>query len=886
VTENKRIVWLILIMMAAVSVSTAVAIIVLYRTAFEQERLHLIQIVDDQAHLMDAVARSDQEQYGSGDLEASEAATFSQIQDAFDHYPSYGQIAEITVAHRQGANIVYLVTHGRAMAKQADPIPFASDLAEPMRRALSGQSGSMVGLDYRGVRVLAAYQPVPVLNAGVVAKIDLADIRAPFLRGAGMVIGLALMLVSVGTFLFVRLTNPIIKHLNETEQRYQHIFSGTSVAIWEQDLSGVSDALQDLRRSGLTELKPYLAGNPEALRHLMGKARIIEANAAALRTFGMESSPQFITWFERVVVPENPEVAADLLRALWKGDETLVHRTVSVKTRDGRDLAVLLSMVIPGAGSRYHSVPVSALDVTADLNLRQREDELSLILASTDQGVFGLDNELRCTFVNRAAVQMLGYQDEKELLGREMHPLIHHTCRDGSPLPLAECPIYQASRKNTVVRLEDEELWRADHTSFPAEYSLYPMVRDGEVVGRVATFTDITERKEREAQHVHAQKMEVVGQLTGGIAHDFNNLLAIVLVNLRMLAEQFQGESEKETRELVDDALSAAQDGADLTDRLLNFSRRQAGKPRLSDVNKLLGDFHKLLRRAAGDDIDLILRMTEGPLPVLVDPQQLENAILNLAINARNAMPAGGRLTIATARQHFDQGVPVSHGCLEAGSYAVVSVTDTGVGMSPETAQRATEPFYTTKMSGKGSGLGLSMVFRFAQQACGGLAIESTPDQGTSISLFLPEAISYETDGKDAQARQMPVDVLRKTATILVVEDEQRTRRMAKRILSDTGYHVLEAENAAAATAILLSDTRVDLLFSDVFMPGELDGRELGHWARQHHPGLKVLLTSGLLRQSPDEDDPNIESLPFLGKPYSKEQLQQAIQTVLSAQPS
>ncbi len=246
-TERRRILWLILIMMAAVTVSTAVAITVLYRTAFGQERAHLIQTAEDQAHLMDAVARFDQRHGTSG---ASEAATLSQIETAFSHYPSDSGIAEVVVAQRQVDQIVFLVTHGRMAANQVEPIPFDSRLAEPMRRALSGDSGSMIGLDYRGVRVLAAYYPVPLLNAGVVAKMDLAEIRAPFVRGAAMVIGLASVLVSVGTVLFLRLTGPIVRHLNETEQRYQRIFRGAPVPIWELDISGVGEALQDLRTIG------------------------------------------------------------------------------------------------------------------------------------------------------------------------------------------------------------------------------------------------------------------------------------------------------------------------------------------------------------------------------------------------------------------------------------------------------------------------------------------------------------------------------------------------------------------------------------------------------------------------------------------------------------
>ena len=390
VTENSRIVWLIVIMMAAVTVSTAVAITALYRTAFAQARAHLIQTAEDQAHLIDAVARFDQRHQGEN-AGGSEAATVSQVQSAFQHYPGGTQLGDIAVAQRQGDKMVYLVTHGQVATEGVEPIAFDSNLAEPMRQALSGDSGSMIGLDYRGVRVLAAYEPIPHLNAGVVAKIDLADLRAPFLESAGMVIGLALVLVTVGTVLFVRLTNPIVRHLNETEQRYQGIFRGAPVPIWEQDISAVSDALQDIRRSGVTDLRRHLTDHPEVLRQLVGKVRIKEANAAALELFGARSGRQFIAWFERTFVPAALDLSAESLQALWEGREAVLHQTVAVKSLNGRDLAVILSMVIPSSTNTHSSVPASALDVTAQVNLRRREDELALILASTGEGIFGMD---------------------------------------------------------------------------------------------------------------------------------------------------------------------------------------------------------------------------------------------------------------------------------------------------------------------------------------------------------------------------------------------------------------------------------------------------------------------------------------------------------------
>lgn len=878
-SDNKRIVWLIVIMMTAVSLSTAVAIRVLYKTAFELERKHLIQNVDDQAHLMEAVARFDR--LHQDDPGSSEAATLSQIENAYDHYPSYGQLAEIAVARREGDRIVYQVTHGRVDPQPVVSIPFSSPLGEPMRLALSGHSGDMIGLDYRGTKVLAAYAPVPVLNAGVVAKIDLAAIRAPFLRAAALVIGLALVLVTVGAVLFVRLTNPIVKHLTETEQRYQRIFSGAPVPIWEEDFSGVIDALQGLRDSGVTDLRRHLVEHPGALRHLVGGIRIKEANAAALRLFGARSVRQFIAWFEGIFVPTTLELSADMLQALWDGREVLLNPTVTVRTQAGRDLTIQLSMVTPSSNDGYRSVPVSALDVTADVNLRRREEELDLIMSSTGEGIFGLDPGGRCTFANRAALEMLGYRDASDVLGRDMHALIHHTCRNGAPLPAERCPIHRACRDDIVVRLDDELLWRADGASFPAEYRSYPMLRDGTVVGTVVTFTNIAERKEKEAQLLQVQKMETVGRLTGGIAHDFNNLLAIILSNLRFLADRLAGTVDAELSEPLDDATSAAEDGATLTRRLLAFSRRQPLEPSLMDLDVFIEHTGRFLRRVTGEGIELIARGGGGPLPVYVDRQQLENALINLAINARDAMPNGGTLTIEARRQDVVAAEAAQHVGPLSGTYVVVSVADTGEGMDPEAVKRAVEPFYSTKPMGKGSGLGLSMALGFAQQSGGDLGISSAPGRGTTVSMYLPEATPEHYDRGVAAERPMCADDPIETATILVAEDDERTRRFAARTLSALGYRVLEAEDVAAAARILEQDVGVDLLFTDVVMPGEGNGLELGYWARQHCPGMPVLLTSGFAQQDHGEAAPSGEPLPFLKKPYSKEGLEEAVRSLL-----
>jgi len=349
-----------------------------------------------------------------------------------------------------------------------------------------------------------------------------------------------------------------------------------------------------------------------------------------------------------------------------------------------------------------------------------------------------------------------------------------------------------------------------------------------------------------------------------------------------VLDEKLGDTADAEVGELLDDAASAARAGASLTRRLLAFSRRQPLEPQWMDLDLFIQHTGRFLRRVTGEDIELIVQREGGPLPVHVDRQQLENALLNLAINAQDAMPDGGTLTIAARRASVGADEAARHR-LSPGNYVVVSIADTGVGMSPETLRRAIEPFYSSKPIDKGSGLGLSTALGFAQQSGGDLSITSAPGEGTTVSLFLPEAVPAAAEGQPVPSHR---PVAKGAMTVLVVDDERRMRRQATRILSELGYRVIEAENAAAAARLLEKDASVDLLFTDVVMPGEIDGRTLGQWARLERPGLKVLLTSGFPQPADAEGTPGGEALPLLKKPYSKEQLQEAVETLLDAEAS
>ncbi|SEO31878.1 PAS domain S-box-containing protein [Luteibacter sp. UNC138MFCol5.1] len=393
-------------------------------------------------------------------------------------------------------------------------------------------------------------------------------------------------------------------------------------------------------------------------------------------------------------------------------------------------------------------------------------------------------------------------------------------------------------------------------------------------LGSVANILAATiQRSRSEEQLAHAQRLDALGQLTGGIAHDFNNLLTIVSGNLQLLESDMP--VDPEVQETIASASRAVERGSVLTRKLLAFSRRQRLNPQPVRCELLLADLNDMLGRTLGERIALVAECPEGLPSVYADPGELEAAIVNLALNARDAMPRGGKLTIS-ARTHDERH---GGGDLAPGRYVVFSVVDTGEGMPPEVLARALEPFYTTKGPNHGNGLGLSMVYGFATQSRGRLAIHSQAGAGTRVELFLPGAV----DAADATAP--PCDIQQGTETVLVVEDEAGVRRIAVAFLRGLGYEVVEAASATAARAALEIHPGIDVLFTDVALGEGESGFELAAELRERHPALRVLFTSGYEHGS-SEDDANAP-LPgmLLRKPYRREQLAAALRRVLDGDP-
>ncbi len=391
----------------------------------------------------------------------------------------------------------------------------------------------------------------------------------------------------------------------------------------------------------------------------------------------------------------------------------------------------------------------------------------------------------------------------------------------------------------------------------------------------------VSERLKLEETLRQAQKMETVGQLTGGIAHDFNNLLSGISGSLELLQIRLkQGRSGADTERYILAAQGAARRAAALTHRLLAFARRQTLDPKPTDINRLVTDMTELIRRTVGPSVTLEVVGASGLWTARVDANQLENALLNLCINARDAMPAGGRITIETANKWLDDRASRQRD-LPAGQYLSLCVTDTGTGMTREVQERAFDPFFTTKPLGEGTGLGLSMVYGFARQSGGQVRIYSEVDHGTTMCIYLPRHVG-EVEAPEAHAFEPEAVSSTLNETVLIVDDEPTVRMLVMEVLEDFGYQGIEAADGASALAVLRSDRRIDLLITDVGLPGGMNGRQVADAGRTLRAGLKVLFITGYADNAVIGDGHLDRGMQVLTKPFSIEALAVRIRSMVA----
>jgi PAS domain S-box-containing protein len=504
--------------------------------------------------------------------------------------------------------------------------------------------------------------------------------------------------------------------------------------------------------------------------------------------------------------------------------------------------------------------------------LRQSEERFRLLVSGVrDYAIFLLDADGKVESWNLGAERIKGYR-QAEILGKD-YSIFYLPEERESGTPASE--LSQAAEQGAV----ETEGWRVrkDGSRFYAHAILTALRAEDESLRGFAKITrDVTERRAQQkaledsrAALAQAQKMESLGQLTGGMAHDFNNLLTVIIGSIDLV--QRKRVSEDKVDELLDAAKLAGEQGASLVRRLLAFSRRQTLAPQNVDVNRLVTGMSELLRRTLGESVVLETVLGGGVWRTLVDPNQLESALLNLAVNARDAMGEHGKLTIETGNTFLDEAYAATQGELAPGEYVVIAVSDSGTGMSPQTIARAFDPFFTTKPEGRGTGLGLSQVHGFVKQSGGHVALYSEPGQGTTVKMYLPR--NTAVDLSDRQDPPKPEEMAPSGETVLLVEDEPLVRMYGSEALGELGYVVLEASDGHEALRTLDAHPEITLLFTDVGLPGGMNGRRLAEEARARMPSLKVLFATGYAKDAVVHNGVLATGVELLEKPYTIESL-------------
>ncbi len=617
-----------------------------------------------------------------------------------------------------------------------------------------------------------------------------------------------------------------------------------------------------------------LAGISGGVIALDNEWRIVHANPAALRMWAHDVSTLIGKSIEEAldINPDNPFRAIYLASknnnepVSFSGYSEILSSWVDIRgypTPDG-----YIIMFHPEAENRRG--PAAILQRERDretirsINQRIFDTSIDLILVVSGHGHF-----LR---VSPSAAAILG-RDPEDMVGRSAEDFLF-----SEDLESTRNEMRQARRGRVARHFECRYLHKDGHPVSLAWTGVWSEPdRQYFFIGR-----DISERMALESQLRQSQKMEAVGQLTGGVAHDFNNILTVIIGMSELLSDAVS--SDPKLAPIVKAIDEAASRGAQLTQRMLAFARKQPLEARNVDLNEAVNRAGAMLRRTLGEDISIRLAPAENLWPALADPSQIEDVILNLAVNARDAMPHGGKLVIETANVHLDDTYAAQNLDVAPGDYVSVVVTDSGIGMPPEIVERVFEPFFTTKEIGRGTGLGLSMVYGFVKQSRGHVKIYSEVGHGTSIKLYLPRAVVAEeqTELVIAPPKSHPGG----TERILVVEDSASVRQVTVGILRALGYNVQEAEDGPSALAILKAPGEIDLLFTDLIMPNGIGGQELLRLARALRPGLKALFASGYSEQFLKGRTPDEAGVPLLNKPYRTRALAEAVRGVLDGTPA
>ncbi len=695
--------------------------------------------------------------------------------------------------------------------------------------------------------------------------------------------------------------------LRQSDARFREIFEESPVSLWEEDWSPLKQMLDNLKRQGVEDYAGYFRDNPEQFRQAYDASHVVDISRETLRVYRAGSKAELLAVLGSVHAdPDEMAGFAKTVEAFAAGMTSHEYEAEEIAC-DGTQIVTRIRTVLPPQNrDSWSRVLITIDDITeqkrdqqalAQSEIRYRDlfDESPVAMLEEDwRPVKEILEDLVAQGVSDIAGYLLSHPDK---LGQVYEaPLRFGISR-------AAVELYHAANADELRAAMTRDTADPDELTGYAnmvaafldgamsyEYEADEIACDGSaIVTRIRavippkysdvwsriffTIEDITERRNVEAQLRQAQKMKAIGQLTGGVAHDFNNLLAVILGNAEILQLR-HGEGDQPTQAVI----RAAIRGAELTQRLLAFSRKQPLRPQIVDLNSLVSDMSDMLHRTLGAMMEIRISPAPDLWRALADPGQLENALLNLAINARDAMPGGGKLTIETSNISFEPGGAVAQTDFTPGDYVVLAVSDSGTGMPPEVLEQVFDPFFTTKEIGEGSGLGLSMVYGFVKQTGGHITIYSEPGHGTTVKLYLPRATASSRIAGQLRSEEQPGA---QGETVLLVEDDEDVRAFAASTLEDLGYLVIQAHDGPTALATLDDDVQVDLLLSDMVLPGGTDGTDLAKAVMERRPAIKVLMMSGYAQNAMLGSGPLAGDIELLSKPFRRRDLAQRTRAAL-----
>lgn len=627
-------------------------------------------------------------------------------------------------------------------------------------------------------------------------------------------------------------------------------------------------------RSSEQQLRLIIDSLPISIGYFNADARYVLANKTSAQWNNAQPEDLIGKSIEEIRPTTYPGFEK-LLEQTLDGKERRIETTATYPDGITRDIEIINVPDFDSEG-RVRGFFSMAQDITARKQVERQhievEERFRAVIDNSPAAIVLKDTEGRYLMVNKTFRTWLRVGSETEFDGKTAHDFFSKETAD----KVREHERHVATHGESVIQERNSTF--PDGKTRVSWSHKFPIFGPGGQCSAIGTVNmDVTEQRNLQAQLWQAQKMEAIGHLTGGVAHDFNNLLGIIVGNLDLLSEDVRDNAE--TYSLVEPAMKAALNATNLTRQLLAFSRKQPLAPQVIDLNQQVSDMTGMLRRSLGEAIDITMQLDEEPRPTEVDPTQFETVLLNFALNARHAMPDGGSLTIKTSKITIDESYAANHADVQPGDYTLLSVTDTGTGMTQEILDHAFDPFFTTKEVGQGSGLGLSMAFGFAKQSGGQIEIESELGVGTTVKLFLPSTVQ-QAQCPEPAAGKVPAACGER---ILVVEDDPEMLVLTVTLLKNLGYSVVEATNGVNALKVLERDHNFDLLLTDIVMPGGMNGLALAKKVQQNFPDLKIVFMSGYATDAIDIEGESEFNMHLLRKPFRVSEMAEIMREVLSA---